>query len=1082
MAVPAPGLTRVIERNAKKHGFHPRNAPKVTQNRPLRTLHAVNPLPQPSAPGQVPKKTFKSPPIWVWVLLVLAALLAVAAALVVQEARDSRWQARYLAELGRKLTYTVQDGPSESARFPDTSPYDDRLGYSHLPAFSQSLRDQGYHVTRQAAISPGMVGLADLGLNLPYPEKDQAGLEMRDCRKQVLFSERFPVRQYPNFAAIPQVLADTLLFIEDRNLLSDEFPERNPVLDGKRFAKAVWDQVVHVFVPSHPTPGGSTLATQIEKYRHSPQGLTGSGAEKLRQMASASVKVYRQGEHTLGARQNLVTAYLNTVPLAAKSGFGEVNGMGDGLWVWYGQSFDTVNPLLRRADSTLKPDELQRKALAYKQALSLLISQRRPSYYLRDGVQDLAQLTDSHLRVLAEAGVISQALRDAALAVALKPTSPQGSDTAAPYVARKAINALRSHVAGLLHLNRLYDLDRLDLAVDTTIDGDLQQTTSTLLRQLREPANARAAELYGHNLLRPGDDPSKLVFSFTLFERRGGANVLRVQTDNVDQPFDINEGARLNLGSTAKLRTLVTYLEVVSRLHARYGALTPPELAQVRLEKNDVLRRWALDYLATAPNRELPPMLEAAMDRRYSGNPAEAFVTGGGVQSFSNFDPGEDHKMLTIRESFRHSVNLVFVRMMRDIVRYYQYPDEAGVEPDDAMAAAGTAEPGPTPLVDRSETARQTYLSRFADQESRAFMVRFFKKYRDLEADKALALLLQSETPTVSQLAAILRGVDPQADLDVFSSNMRQKFAQKELSDQRLEVLYERYAPEELSWSDRGYIARVHPLELWLLGYLRQNPQATLSQALQASYDVRQSVYDWLFNTRSPEKQDKRIRQMQEKDAFIAIARDWRRLGYPFESLTPSYATALGASGDRPAALSELMGIIVNKGVRLPVQRVSHLAFAHGTPFETHFEPASAPAHRLLPEAVTEVARHALLDVVQEGTARRLRAGMRQADDQRILVGGKTGTGDHRYETYGANGRLIESRAVNRSATFVFLMGERFFGTMTAYVAEPYADNYRFTSGLTVQLLKSLTPALLPLLQTAPGDTSAGCMPEPSSQ
>ncbi len=1008
-------------------------------------------------------------------------MMALAAALLTQELRDSRWQAHYLAELGRGLTYTVQGGPSDSVRFPHAAPYDDRLGYSRLPAFSQYLRAQDYQITRQATLSPGMVDLADLGLNLPYPEKDQAGLEMHDCRKQTLFSERFPVRQYTAFAQIPPILADTLLFIEDRNLLSEEFPERNPVLDGKRFAKALWDQVVHVFVSSHATPGGSTLATQIEKYRHSPQGLTGSGAEKLRQMASASVKVYRQGEHTLGARQNLVTDYLNTVPLAAKSGFGEVNGLGDGLWVWYGQSFDVVNPLLRTADNTLTPAALRRKALAYKQALSLLISQRRPSYYLRDGVQDLAQLTDSHLRVLADAGVISPALRDAALAVALKPISQPGSQTPAPYVARKAINTLRNHVSGLLHLSHLYDLDRLDLAVDTTIDGDLQQTTSTLLRQLGDPVNARAAQLYGQNLLRPGDDPSKLVYSFTLFERRGNANVLRVQTDNVDQPFDINEGARLNLGSTAKLRTLLTYLEVVSRLHARYGALTPTELGHVHLEKNDALRRWALDYLATAANRELTPMLEAAMDRRYSGNPAEAFVTGGGVQTFTNFDPAENHQIMTVRDGFRESVNLVFVRLMRDLVRYYQHPDEAGVEPESGTATAMHAQLGPVPQVDRSETARQSYLYRFADQESRAFMVRFFKKYRDLDADKALALLLESETPTVSQLAVILRSVDAQADLDTFSERMRAHFAKKELSDARLQVLYDRYAPEELSWADRGYLARVHPLELWLLGYLRDNPQATLSQALQASHDVRQSVYGWLFNTHSPEKQDKRIRQMQEQDAFVAIARDWRRLGYPFESLTPSYASALGASGDRPAALAELMGIIVNKGMRLPVQRISHLAFARGTPFETHFEPGSTPAQRLLPEAITDVARRALLGVVQDGTARRLRGGMRQSGDQRIEIGGKTGTGDHRFETHGTNGRLLESRAVNRSATFVFFIGERFFGTMTAYVAEPYADNYRFTSGLTVQLLKSLTPALLPLLQTAPGATSPGCMPEPSS-
>ncbi|WP_143746434.1 hypothetical protein, partial [Caballeronia catudaia] len=52
---------------------------------------------------------------------------------------------------------------------------------------------------------------------------------------------------------------------------------------------------------------------------------------------------------------------------------------------------------------------------------------------------------------------------------------------------------------------------------------------------------------------------------------------------------------------------------------------------------------------------------------------------------------------------------------------------------------------------------------------------------------------------------------------------------------------------------------------------------------------------------------------------------------------------------------------------------------------------------------------------------------------------------------------------VNRSATFVFVIGERFFGTLTAYVREPYAARYDFTSALAVQMLKSLGPELQPL-------------------
>ena len=89
------------------------------------------------------------------------------------------------------------------------------------------------------------------------------------------------------------------------------------------------------------------------------------------------------------------------------------------------------------------------------------------------------------------------------------------------------------------------------------------------------------------------------------------------------------------------------------------------------------------------------------------------------------------------------------------------------------------------------------------------------------------------------------------------------------------------------------------------------------------------------------------------------------------------------------------------------------------------------------------------------------------ADGSVIAVGGKTGTGDQRFEVYGGGGRLIESRYVNRSATFVFNIGERFFGSMTAYVQGPDSEKYDFTSALPVQLLAQLAPALMPLIEPA---------------
>jgi len=202
-----------------------------------------------------------------------------------------------------------------------------------------------------------------------------------------------------------------------------------------------------------------------------------------------------------------------------------------------------------------------------------------------------------------------------------------------------------------------------------------------------------------------------------------------------------------------------------------------------------------------------------------------------------------------------------------------------------------------------------------------------------------------------------------------------------------------------------------------------------------------------------------------EVEAFLEIHRAWKRLGYPFESLTPSYATALGASGDRPAALAELMGIIVNRGKRLPATRIDALQFARGTPYETRLESQPARGEQVLSPEVADVARRALIGVVEEGTAKRLKGALVLHDGTVMPIGGKTGTGDHRFDVYGRGGQLISSRVIDRSATLVFLIGDRYFGTIMAYVHEPYAAKYKFTSALPAQLLKTLTPSLVPLIE-----------------
>ncbi|WP_313704186.1 transglycosylase domain-containing protein [Massilia sp.] len=1011
---------------------------------------------EPESEGEPPKGSGRARRILFGLVLVM---VAAGSAYAVYETRTSTLQAKIFAGMMKDVSYRMEQGPSDAIRFPADSPYDARLGYSHLPAFLGKLHTRDYVVDAQARMSPKMLELADYGLFASYREKNRAGLEILDCRSQPLFGSRFPERQYERFDEAPQLLVQSLLFIENRELLDPAYPKRNPAIEWDRFSKAVFDKTLHSvgIGGGSRVAGGSTLATQIEKYRHSPEGRTASLQDKMIQMASATLRAYHDGEDTTGARRQIVLDYLNTVPLSAKVGYGEVNGIGDGMWVWYGRDFAKVSAALK--GDMADPDAV----LAYKEALSLMIAQRRPAYYLGAGKEDLETLTNSHLRVLAQAGVITPQLRDAALAAKLKPALGSGVAPPEPnaFVSRKASNAVRNHLGYLLGEPRLYNLDRLDLSVVSTLDAEAQQAVTAVLRQLTSAEAAQAAGLTGKGLLGNGD-PAQVVYSFTLMERGENVNYLRVQTDNYDQPLDINEQAKLDLGSTAKLRTLVTYLDIVDQLHRRYEGMDPKALRETRIDPKDRMSQWAVDYFLALPansDRGLKPMLAAAMERKYSANPGEGFFTGGGLHYFGNFSKLDNSKIMTVQEALQQSTNLVFVRMMRDIVRYYMF-----------QLPGSSAQL----LADASDPRRAQYLARFADNEGKVFLAKFWNKYKGKTPDEAEALLFTGVRPLASKLAAAHRTIAPNATLQQFGAFINDTLPSNEVDQERIEKMYEQYAPQNMSLADRGYVASVHPLELWLVGYLRNHPKAGWSEVVGASTKERQEVYAWLFKTSRKNAQDKRIAGLIEVEAFLKIHAQWKKMGYPFDSLVPSYATTLGASADRPAALAELMGIIINGGVRKPVERIDSLHFAKGTPYETRVVRAPKVEHEvvLAPEVARAVA-DAIRGVVSNGTAKRVKTAFATHDGSVIALGGKTGTGDQRFDVYARGGRLIESRYVNRSATFVFNIGERFFGSMTAYVHGPQSEHYDFTSALPVQLLVTLAPSLMPMIDPPPGSVAA---------
>ncbi|MDX5480280.1 MAG: transglycosylase domain-containing protein [Hymenobacteraceae bacterium] len=996
----------------------------------------------------------------------LLLFVGVAIAVLVYEVRTSSFQAQEFSRYATTLTYTLEAGPSDQIVYPKYGPFDKRLGYVHMPRLLEQVQSRGMEIERQTRFSPELINYTSHGYFTPYREKMQAGLKITDARGDSVYQFRYPKRVYPNFESIPPLITQSLLFIENRELLDTAKHNMNPAIDWARFTRAIMHEAAKSVGLEYRTIGGSTLSTQIEKFRHSPGGRTTGANEKIRQMVSSSIRTYQQGPETYPARRDIVLSYVNSVPLSAAPGFGEVHGLADGLWVWFGRDYREVSELLNDRDAT--GEKLVAQGQVLREVLSLMIAQRRPSFYLaKEGRPELNSLTGSYLRLLANNGYISPELRDAGLAQDVPFRDFKEDPVVEPQETNKGTLMVRTHLSAMLGKS-LYDLDRMDLSATTTLQRELQEQVSMYLKKLNDPEFARTVGVVGERMLSP-NRTEEVQYSFTLFERSPHGNLVRVQTDNTDQPFDMNEGSKLELGSTAKLRVLVTYLEVIAEIHSRYADQPVAALRSALNEPQDHLTRWVLRYLMSARDKSLQATLHAALERRYSASPREAFFTGGGVHYFHNFQNKDNGRRPTVREAFLKSINLPFVRLMRDIVSYttYQQVDN------------------PTKLIrDGSDPRRRAYLTRFANKEAQVYLWRFWRKYNGKSPDERFELLVKGLRQDPVRLGAVHRYLYPEKDLATFDTFLRTRLPKEKLTNDRVVELYERYGPEAYNLPDQGYIARTHPLELWLLGYMLKHPEAQWYDVVDDSKEERQEVYKWLFRTRFKNARDSRIRTLLEQDAFVTIQQRWQKLGYPFKELVPSLATALGSSGDRPEALAELMGIIINNGVRQRTLRIEDLQFATQTPYETALKWQTNKGEQVMVPEVASIVEEALLEVVEVGTARRLRGGFTKANGKIYRMGGKTGTGDNQLVTLSARGHRIASRAINRTATFVFVLGDRHFGTLTAFVPGRESADFHFTSSLPVQVLKGMAPILEPYLDpdaSTPDGTLPG-IPQPAEQ
>ena len=577
------------------------------------------------------------------------------------EARTSEIEARILSSAAAKMSYGMGTGPSPSITFPSSGPYNEIRGYAGLPGFEHRLMDAGFRIVAQARLSPELERLARWKITPPFREPAVTGLTVRGENRTVLYDAGSSERVFNSYDDIPPLVAKALLFVENRELEDSDSATRNPVVDWARLSKAGLMYAGRKIGLPFPLEGGSTLATQIEKFRYADGGRTNSAADKFRQMISASLRVYREGPDTRAERRDIVLDYLNSVPLAAASQYGEVYGLGNGLYAWFGIELSEAGSVL-----THSPSEEERERI-FKHVMALICAARAPSFYLEQNRGALEARVDFYTRELEANGTISSNFARGVESAPLvfRPRAPAPQPVA--YVERKATNAFRAHLMEELGVPNLYTLDRLHLDADTTLNVDLQGKVLRLFENLKDPAFVESQGLRQKYLLLRGD-PAQVTYSFTLFERTPAGNMLRVQADTLNQPFDLNEGMKLELGSTAKLRTLAHYLELITSLYHDFHGLDAANLTKALQSAHDPITRWTAETMSANEDIDLKTLLEKSLDREYSGSPGEVFFTGGGAHIFGNFEKEENGRVFTLRDGLAQSVNLVYVRLMSDLV------------------------------------------------------------------------------------------------------------------------------------------------------------------------------------------------------------------------------------------------------------------------------------------------------------------------------------------------------------------------------------------------------------------------------
>ena len=391
-----------------------------------------------------------------------------------------------------RLTYHVESGPSPRIAFPEAGPFDYRRGYSRLPDFERRLEARGFTRRAPSADVSRDGRLAAGAWSPPYREPAVTGLtDHRHGRPAPLRGGGEGSRQFERFEDVPPLLVKTLLFIENRELLSPADPRSNPVIEWDRLAKAAL-----LFA-------GEKLGLPLRcraaapwrpSWRSTGTRRAAAPTRRSTSCGSSSAPASRRtadGPDTRPGRRQIVVDYLNTLPLAAAPGYGELNGLGDGLYAWFGLHLDDVvrgsrQPAARCPRRPLAPTSTPWRCWS-------LCERRRPISSRR--ARASSAVSTKYVRLLEKAGSSTRRFARQVRATPLTflpraPVSPPES-----FVERRRPTPFAPTSCAGSASPSFYQLDRLHLEVDSPFDVGLQDDVIALLQKMRDPDLRRRARV-----------------------------------------------------------------------------------------------------------------------------------------------------------------------------------------------------------------------------------------------------------------------------------------------------------------------------------------------------------------------------------------------------------------------------------------------------------------------------------------------------------------------------------------------------------------------------------------------------------